>query len=310
MNVHFDLKKYDAANAAVTIGSFDGLHKGHLEVLHHLKKHAETNGAQSVVISFWPHPRTVISGISHDFHLLTTLQEKIEHFNKARVDHLVFYPFTSELSKQTASQFFDKVLRQQIHTSHLLMGYNQRFGHDRIDKIDTLRHYAKQNGFTLSQYTAHTINELKLSSSNIRHLIEQGEISQANQLLGYQYSVSGNVVVGNKLGRTLGYPTANIGNIDSKKLLPLMGVYAVRVELEGAFYDGMLNIGFRPTVGGSLQTIEVNIFDFQQDIYGRKIRVYFQNRIRNEKKFASIDELKTQLYHDKLIAQQYLNGML
>lgn len=306
MNVHFTLENYNAINPAITIGSFDGLHKGHMGVLQHLKEIAQQCQGETVVISFWPHPRTVISGKNSELHLLTTLQEKIELFRQTGIDHLFFYPFTSELSKQTASSFFHQVLKNQLHACKLLIGYNQRFGHDRVSDFQTLNNIANDAGFEAMQYTAISINELKLSSSNIRHLIEQGEMHQASQLLGYHYSISGTVIVGNKLGRELGFPTANLGEIDSKKLLPLMGVYAVQIEIAGQIFGGMLNIGFRPTINGTQRTIEVHIFQFSENIYGKKIRVYFVHRIRNEKKFANLAELKAQLATDKITAIEIL----
>lgn len=285
----------------VTIGTFDGVHLGHRKVINRLKEIAAEKNGESVIFTFYPHPRLIVQPEDNSLRLLTTLDEKIALFDSFGVDHLIVFPFTKEFSELSYSSFVEKILVGGINTRYLVVGYDHRFGRDREGNFDSLMNHAAQSGFEVEKLDALLQEDIFISSSKIRQFLEKGEIEKANHLLGYWFTLHGNVVEGIKMGRKIGFPTANIEASDIHKIIPGYGVYAVKIRVDDKFLDGMLNIGTRPTFNHNAdkRSIEVNIFDFNQDIYGEKITLYFVGRIREERKFKNADELVGQLKKDR-----------
>lgn len=303
MRVHYGIANLHIESPVVTMGSFDGVHKGHALVIDSLKRVARQLGGESVIISFEPHPREVLYPLEKRPGLLTTLDEKIEILRSYDVDHLLILPFTRELAALEYSGFVCKFLVYQIGIKGLVVGYDHRFGKNREGSFETLRQLSAEYNFYLEQEKVYEEEQINVSSTKIRTALELGDVKMVKEFLGYNYTLSGKVVHGEKIGRTIGFPTANLKISDSRKLLPAAGVYAVRVEVKGQKYDGMFNIGVRPTVSCSgIVNIEVNIFDFDEDIYDEKMRVSLIARIRGERKFDGCEELKEQLETDKKAA--------
>jgi len=282
----------------VTIGSFDGVHKGHISILKNLITEAQHNGLKSVVFTFDPHPRTVLSN-SEPLRLLSSTSDKIDTLKKLGVDYLVMYPFDKAFSRLTAEEFVKTILVDGLHTKKIIIGYDHRFGRNRTASIDDLIDFGKTYNFEVAQIQAKQIDSISISSTKIRTALEEGAISTANSYLGYNYSISGTVISGNQLGRTLGYPTANIKSIDSLKLIPYQGVYIVKSYIDHQEVFGMMNIGTKPTVDGTKQTIEVHFFNWNTDLYTKTISIELLHRLRDEQKFDSINDLKVQLQKDK-----------
>jgi len=291
----------------VTIGVFDGVHQGHQKVLKRLNQLAKQNNGESVVFTFWPHPRIVLSKDIHSMRLLSTIDEKKYLLSNAGIGHLIINPFTQEFSELTACEFIEEYLVKKIGVKHLLIGYNHRFGKDRKYGYDFLNDCAQKYGFTIEKLEAQLVDDEKVSSTIIREFLNQGEIGRANKYLGYNYFISGHVVEGNQIGRKIGFPTANVQVPELYKQIPMDGVYAVRVKLNGDNYFGMLNIGTRPTIQDDIKSknIEVHIFDFDQKIYHQTITVFFEKRIRDEFKFNSLDELMLQLEKDQREVKEF-----
>lgn len=287
------------ANAVVTSGTFDGVHYGHQKILKRLKEVTQQTGGQSVVITFYPHPRSVISTDNQTVQLLSTLDEKIELLEKNGVDHLLIIPFTREFSELSSEEFIQKILVETIGTQTLVIGYDHRFGRNREGGFDYLKANASKYGFSIEEISRQDIDNVGVSSSKIRKALLEGNVQIADDFLGRNYSVSGLIVKGKQLGRTIGFPTANIQVREIAKLVPVDGVYAVKVYYKEETFGGMLNIGNRPTVDGTYKTIEVNIFEFNRDIYGESLTVEFISKIRNEQKFSGLEELKAQIARDK-----------
>lgn len=303
MQVFTDIEKYaNTTPAVVTMGFFDGVHAGHRKILSHLVDESKKKGHKSVVVTFWPHPRFVLHKEPSDFKLLNTLAEKIALLSSLAIDELIVLPFNEKLSSTTAHDFVQKILIDKLHTSKVILGYDHRFGLNREGGFDFLCTHAAKYGFEVEEISRHDIDSNTVSSTQIRNAIEQGKITTATQLLGAYYSLSGEVVKGKQLGRTIGYPTANIVSKEDYKLIPADGVYAVQVLFEGKTYGGMLNIGNNPTIAGKGRSTEVNIFDFDEDIYGKDLQVNFIKRLRSEVKFNGLDALKAQLAQDKVDA--------
>ena len=300
MKVFSDYTKFNVSNPVITIGVFDGVHKGHVEILNRLKKLAEEKNGESVVVTFWPHPRLVLKQDA-SIKLINNLEEKEELLEKAGVQNLVVFEFTEKFSKLTSDEFIREILINKLHVKHLIVGYNHQFGHGREGNFNLIQKYAEQFNFTIERLDAKIVENEKVSSTLIRKAIDKGDITLANSYLGYSYMLSGRVVEGNKLGRSIGFPTANIEPHEEFKLIPGEGVYAVLIDVKCSFYKGMLNIGKRPTVNSDPdhRSIEVHIFDFNEDLYNQSITIYFKQRIRDEIKFKSIEELKRQLHVDK-----------
>ncbi len=301
-----------ALNPIVTIGTFDGVHLGHREVISELKRHCTLSGGESVVFTFEPHPRIVISPQEDSLRLLSTKSEKIRLMEKIGIDHLVIYPFTKEFSKLTYDEFVSEILVKGMNISSLVVGYDHRFGKGRQGDFNSLEMLSKSLNFKVEQLSQLVVDNKVVSSTKIRQALEEGNISKANHFLGYQYSLSGKVIEGNQIGRKIGFPTANIDTYDRHKLVPADGVYAVLVESGGRILKGMLNIGIRPTVNYNAdhKSIEVHIFNFDEDIYNSDITILFVEKIRNEQKFEGIELLKEQLINDQKIAIGILSAII
>ncbi|HAX96570.1 MAG TPA: riboflavin biosynthesis protein RibF [Prolixibacteraceae bacterium] len=310
MRVYKDLKNISVSKPVVTIGTFDGVHLGHHNVLDKLKEIAVETGGESVVFTFYPHPRQVLTPDEQNLRLLTTLDEKIELLSKAGIDHLIVYPFTLDFARLSYSEFVKSVLVDQIRTSTLVVGYDHRFGKNREGSYDDLKRCADLYGFDIIKLDVLLANEVSISSTRIRNALESGDIRQATRYLGYHYTLHGRVVEGQQLGRTIGFPTANIESSDVHKLIPGYGVYAVFALVDGARYRGMMNIGTRPTFNNNAdnRSIEVNLFDFEGHIYGSAITLVFVDKIRDERKFPDKEALVMQLHLDRQESNRILDN--
>jgi len=295
-------------NAVVTSGTFDGVHRGHQTILTRLTEVARSSDGQSVLITYWPHPRTVVSNDSQDLKLLSTLDEKIALIEAAGVDHLVVIPFTRSFSQLTSEQYIRQILIEKIGTRKLVIGYDHRFGRDREGGFDYIQAHQRAYGFTVEEIPRQDIDAVGISSSKIRAALDAGDVETANLFLGRPYSLTGTIVKGRQLGRTIGFPTANMQVDDPTKLIPANGVYAVDVLYNDQVLGGMLNIGFRPTVAGTNQTIETYIFDFNKDIYGEHLTLHFREFLRPEQKFNGLPALVEQLKQDETTARNALTG--
>lgn len=309
MHIHYDLDSFNALNPVVTIGTFDGVHLGHREVISELKRISTLSGGESVVFTFEPHPRIVIAPKEDSLRLLSTIGEKINLIEKIGVDHLVIYPFTSAFSKLSYTEFVANILVGRMKIANLVVGYDHRFGQGRKGDFNSLEILSRSLNFKVEQLSQLLVDNKVVSSTKIRTALEAGDISKANHALGYHYALSGKVIEGNQLGRKIGFPTANIDTFDRYKLVPGDGVYAVMVETGGKRYRGMLNIGVRPTVNYNAdhKSIEVHIFDFDADIYHSDITLFFVEKIRDEQRFAGIDQLQEQLIKDRIFALNILS---
>ncbi|HTN07694.1 bifunctional riboflavin kinase/FAD synthetase [Agriterribacter sp.] len=292
-------------NAVVTIGTFDGVHSGHKHILNQLKAEAKSISGETVIITFHPHPRKIVS-YTHKVRLLNTLEEKIALLSNEGIDHLVIIPFDEAFAAQSAEAYIRDFLVKRIHPHTIIIGYDHRFGKDRAGDYLMLEQYAEALGFEVKEISEKVLNEVAVSSTRIRKALLDGDIETANALLGYDYFFEGKVIEGNQLGRTIGYPTANLAVQNHEKLIPGNGVYAVEIKIGETCFKGMMNIGFRPTVDGSRLAIEVNIFDFNRDIYHTTIQVFVKHFLRAEQKFNGLDALKAQLARDKEMAMQKL----
>lgn len=285
----------------MTIGTFDGVHLGHQKIIRRLVELKKKQGGETVLFTFDPHPRRVLFPDQTDLKLITTTEEKCVLLQQFGIDHVLVFPFTKEFSQMQASEYVSEIIAKGLKTDTLVIGYDHRFGSNREGSIETLKALSATYGFKVEEIPAQEINQLNVSSTRIRKAIDEGDVETANQFLGYSFFVTGIVVKGKQLGRTLGYPTANIFVEDKDKLIPKIGVYAVNVEVENKRYKGMLNVGVNPTTDTDHKIkIEVNIFDFDKDIYGAPIKVEFVKWIRNEEKFANLEELKHALANDKI----------
>lgn len=290
----------DFRRAVITIGTFDGVHKGHQELIQRINDVARQIGGESIIITFHPHPRLVINPDDRNLRLLNTVEEKIALLERYGVDNVVVVPFSRDFSEQTAEEYISDFLVRNFHPAHIVIGYDHRFGRNRAGDFALLEKYQSEYGYQLEAISKQMLDELAISSTNIRHALQEGNVTEANDLLGHNYTVSGIVVKGHQNGRKLGYPTANLQVSDPNKLIPRTGIYAVRVHSEAAVYKGMLSIGFNPTFDGTEQTIEVNILDFNKDIYGETLTLEFIQFIRYEKKFESIEALIAAIDGDKV----------
>ena len=300
MRVYNDLISIEKnVNTIITIGTFDGVHLGHQEIFNVLINKSKNNGCRSFVITFEPHPRMVIQPNS-DLKLLTTFEEKVEILEEMGIDNLLVIPFTKEFSQLTSEEFFRKFILDGVGIKKMVIGYDHHFGKGRDGDEQKIRELGALNNFEVQKTEAVTINEIVVSSSKIRNALSEGEVKTAAQMLGRNYSFSGLVVVGDKRGRELGFPTANIQLENENKLIPKNGVYAVKVFLEERIFNGVMNIGLRPTFKDTKIVLsEVHILDFDEEIYGKHIRIEFIERIRDEKKFSSKEELIKQIEIDK-----------
>lgn len=297
------------SKTVVTLGTFDGVHKGHKSILEKLINSSKNSGCESVVLTFFPHPRMVLQQNS-DIKLLNTIDEKAHLLEEYGVDNLIIHPFDHAFSRLTAEEFVKDILVDKLNIFKIIIGHDHRFGRNRTATIDDLIIYGKEYGFEVEQISALEINEVSVSSTKIRNALNSGMLETANKFLGYPYFLTGTVIKGKQLGRTIGFPTANISIKEDYKLIPAQGVYVVSAEIEGRNIFGMMNIGTNPTVGGVSQSIEVHFFDFTEDIYDKEVRVSVHYRIRDEIKFPSVDDLKKQLAEDQKISLEYINNKL
>lgn len=289
-------------NSVVTIGTFDGAHKGHQKILSRLNDRAEETGGESILFTFYPHPRMIVFPENHNLKLLQTIDEKIESLDYFGLDNLIIYPFTKEFSRLTAFEFVRDILVEKLKVKTLVIGYDHQFGRNREGDLEFLKETAKIFDFNVEEISAEEVQEVNVSSTKIRQSLYDGNIERANEFLGRSFLCTGLVVEGKKLGRELGFPTLNIDIDNEHKILPKDGVYAVRVKIQDHQYDGMMNIGQNPTVEHTQaadKKLEVHLFDFKKEVYGEVATIYFQKYIRNEKTFSNLEELKSQLSDDE-----------
>jgi len=309
VKVYNSIEEFSTSNkTAVTTGTFDGVHTGHKVIIDQLKRAAEKIGGESVILTFFPHPRMVLYPDDSDLRLLNTINERIKMLEKSGIDHLIVHPFSKEFSRLSSTEFVRDILVNQLNVATLVIGYDHHFGRNREGSFKHLQELAPLYDFKVEEISAQEIQQVNISSTKVRTSLLNGEILAANQFLGYNYFIKGTVVDGEKTGRTIGFPTANIKINEWYKLIPTNGVYAVKVNIEGNIFNGMLNIGNRPTLNeNDTSTIEVNIFNFDKEIYGQEIEIEFFERIRDEQKFDNITALKEQLKIDKEQIIQLLN---
>lgn len=309
MKIFRDLKEYDPpTRPTVTIGTFDGVHTGHQKILDRLQTLAGKKEGETVLITFWPHPKLILQPKEHNLRLINTMDEKIDLLRRKGIDNLLMIPFSQSFAEQTKEQFIKDILIENVQTHTLIAGYDHRFGKNREGSFEDLEAASHQYGFHLEEIPAHTIDDSAVSSTKIRNALAGGDIETANTYLGYPFFLTGTVTEGDRIGNQIGFPTANLKISEEYKLIPSTGVYAVWVKWKGNIYEGMMNIGYRPTVEGKTLMMEVNIFDFNEDIYGEEIRVFLLERQRPEVSFSGLDELKEQLKVDKENTLKFFNG--
>ncbi|WPU93757.1 bifunctional riboflavin kinase/FAD synthetase [Mucilaginibacter sabulilitoris] len=300
MRVYNHIDEFTAVkNAVVTIGTFDGVHIGHRKIISGIKELADSTNGETVILTFFPHPRMILHPEDESLKLITTITEKAQLMEQLGVDHLIITPFSRDFSNQTAEGYIRDVLVNKIGTKKIVIGYDHRFGKDRQGGLEDLLRLGPVYGFDVVEIPEQDINEVAISSTRIRNALLEGKIDLANSYLGYPFFITGSVIRGDQLGRQLGYPTANIVVEEKYKLIPSDGIFAVTVNVGGKQHKGMAYIGTRPTVNGLTHNIEVNIFDFDQEIYNQPIRMNFHHYVRGDIKFSSLDELKVQLAKDK-----------
>lgn len=305
MNVFYSLDTLKIfQNAVVTIGTFDGVHLGHQTIIERIRKAAKEIAGESVIITFHPHPRAVLSPGS--VQSLSSVREKIELLEKCGVDNLVIIPFSRDFSEQEAEHYIEHFLVKYFQPKKIIIGYDHRYGKNRKGDFALLESMQEKFGYTVSEIDKQTLDDLTISSTKIRNALKEGDIKQANDLLGHRYTLSGIVIKGRQNGRLLGYPTANIQVEEAEKLIPRKGIYAVRVKVGHKWFGGMLSIGFNPTFDGTQLSVEVNILDFNRDIYGENITVEFIQYMRDEVKFASMDDLIKAIDNDKVEIEKVL----
>jgi len=290
----------------VTLGTFDGVHLGHKKIIERLTQHSPEKH-QSLVLTFFPHPRMVLQEKS-DIKLLNTIEEKAELLEKAGLQNLIIHPFDQSFSQLSAEEFVKEILVNQFNVGKIIIGHDHRFGKNRSADIHDLIAFGQKYHFDVEQISAQEIDEVSISSTKIRNALQDGNIHLANEYLGYNYFLTGIIVKGKQLGRTIGFPTANLKIEEDYKLIPQNGVYVVKSFINEKEVFGMMNIGTNPTVGGQTQTIETNFLDFSDDLYDKKLKIELLHRIRSEEKFASLEALKERISKDKITTQEYIKG--
>ncbi len=294
-----NISKYNEQKPiAITIGTFDGVHIGHRKILEKVINHAKTSDLSSAVLTFFPHPRMVLQKDA-DIKLLNTLDEKISILEEMGLDILVVHPFTQDFSRLSATEFVRDILVNKLKSKKIIIGYDHRFGRNRNANINDLIAFGNTLDFSVEEIPAQEIDDVSVSSTKIRKALEEGDVETANAYLGYPYMLTGTVKKGKGLGRKLNFPTANVHISESYKLVPKNGVYIVKSSMAGKMVHGMMNIGYNPTVNGKEKTIEINFFDFEGNLYDKEIQVLLLHRLRDERKFESLDALKAQLTKDK-----------
>jgi len=301
MRIYNNIDEFTAIdNAVVTIGTFDGVHIGHRKIIAGIKELAQQTGGETVILTFFPHPRMILHPEDESIKLITTITEKAQLMEQLGVDHLIITPFSRDFSNQTAEDYIRDVLVNKIGTKKIVIGYDHRFGKDRQGGLDDLLKLGPVYGFDVVEIPEQDIDEVAISSTRIRTALLNDKIDLANSFLGYPFFITGKVVRGDQIGRQIGYPTANIVVEEKYKLIPADGIFAVTVVIAGERYKGMAYIGSRPTVNGLTRNIEVNIFDFDQEIYNQTIKMEFHHYVRGDVKFDGLDALKVQLAQDKV----------
>ena len=309
MIIHDGIQVLDGIeNAVVTIGTFDGVHLGHQEILSRIIELAKRNHGETALVTLWPHPRFVLSPEDDSLKLLSTFEEKASILSSLGLDHLIKIPFTKEFSQWSSEKFIQEIIISALHTKKLVIGYDHHFGKDREGSFEHLKEHSARYGFTVEEIPRQDIDDVGISSTKIRDALTKGAVELATEFLGRPYEVMGTVVEGDKIGRTLGFPTANILVEASYKLIPKDGTYAVKIILANKTFNAMLNIGMRPTVNGKERRMEAHLFDFDEQVYDQKITVLFIKRLRDERKFESKEALIEQLAQDKKEAIKILKN--
>jgi riboflavin kinase / FMN adenylyltransferase len=312
LNIYTDISEVKLSRPVATIGIFDGVHLAHSAIINRLLEKAKEIDGQSLIVTLWPHPRIVLQKEGQKISLISTLDEKIDLLQERGIENVLILDFNKSISETDFEDFVKNYLVDALNIQHLVVGYNHHFGKNREGNFEKLQPLSEKFGFGLEQLPPVIINDEKISSSVIRKLIDAGDIKSATSCLGHFFSITGVVANGSKIGREIGFPTANIELNDPYKLIPPTGVYSVIVELgDGIAKMGMMNIGYRPTVNvqNKVRTLEVNIIDFEANLYNKTLKILFVEKIRNEKKFNNLDELKTQLEKDRITSRQILSKL-
>ena len=293
-------------NTVATVGTFDGVHLGHQAIFNMMKEKAAEIEGETVVITFYPHPRIVLGLDSKNLKFINTQEKKINRLQESGIDHLIIVPFNKEFANISSEEFINDLILEKVNPKTIVIGYDHHFGKDREGSFEMLSEIGKRKEIEVINVEAQYVNDVTVSSTKIRKLLKVGKIVAVNNFLGYEYSITGTVVKGQSIGRNIGFPTANIEVADEYKLIAAVGVYACHVEYMGKTYKGMSNIGYRPTIDHGDLTIEVNIFNFDKQIYDEEITIIFVDRMRDEQKFENIEALKAQLVRDKDAALKIL----
>lgn len=292
----------------ITIGTFDGVHLGHQKILSQLVKEAKMMQYESLVLTFFPHPRMVL-GKDNAIKLINTIEEKKQLLESIGIDHLIIHEFDSDFASLSALDFVEKILVEKLNIGKIIIGYDHKFGKDRTADINDLIEFGERFGFEVNQISAEEIGDIAVSSTKIRNALLDGNIQLVNQFLGYTFTFTGKVIEGKKIGRTIQFPTANILIEENYKLLPKNGVYIIQSKIDNTFYNGMMNIGTNPTLGENQQTIEVHFFDFSQNIYNKTLTIKVLEKIREEQKFDSLEALQLQLIKDERVSRSYFEKL-
>ncbi|GAB4319545.1 MAG: bifunctional riboflavin kinase/FAD synthetase [Bacteroidales bacterium] len=307
MKIYEDISGFRGSEfPVVTVGTFDGLHIGHQKIIRRMKEIARQNNGDTILITFEPHPRQVLGNGNGNLKFISTRKRKMELLAHFGIDHMIIIPFTKEFAQTSSEEFVKNYLADILRTRFLVVGYDHHFGRGRSGDYDQLRLLGRKHGFEVEEISACMLGDIPVSSTKIRQALNEGDIALANRMLGYAYSITGKVVQGNHIGTRIGFPTANIECEDQFKLIARGGVYACRIETAMGRFNGMGNIGFRPTIGGSEQVTEVHLFDFEGNLYGQEITIFFIDRIRDEIKFRDLEALRNQLVADEKKARTIL----
>ena len=307
MKIYKSIDEYnESKSSVVTIGTFDGVHKGHQKIFKKVINASKQSNLSSVVLSFFPHPRIILNKYN-DIKMIDTLDEKIDHLEKIGIDHLIIHPFDKKFSLLSADQFIKEYLVEKLKLKHIVIGYDHRFGKGREASVTDLKEYSREFNFVVDEIDAQEIEKISISSTKIRNSINAGDLKTTKTYLGRFFNITGKVVKGDGLGKQINYPTANISIEENYKIIPKDGVYCIKTKIDNKLFNGMMNIGHRPTIGAKEKSIEVYLFNFDRDIYDKIITIDVVEKIRDEKKFSSIEALKTQLARDKEYCLKLIN---
>ena len=307
MRIFDNLKSYSSEKESIlTIGTFDGVHIGHNKILKRLIQDSKKNNLSSLVMTFFPHPRMILNK-SHEIKMIDTIDEKINLLEKTGLDNLIIHPFDNNFSKIRAKEFVEEILVKKLKIKEIIIGYDHKFGKDREASVEDLKKFGKDYMFTVKEIPAQEIDSIAISSTKIRNAILNGEIEKCNKFLGRNFILTGKVVYGEGLGKKIDFPTANIEIKETYKIIPKNGVYLVKTKINSNTYFGMMNIGIRPTVGGTNKSLEIHYFNFKDNIYGKNVSIEIIKKIRDEEKFSSIDQLKIQLKKDEQFCLKLIN---